>query len=317
MRLYPFAIALVCAVACGVSPDDARRELTAIGVAYTSESFIDSVMADDRRAIELFLVAGIDLNSTLRTGQADEGTVRSALSAAIHTGNLGVARTLIEHGAEVNGLYSEVVAQHEYEERGQSDFLYGAGHERYTPLTKALWWATRRGEFGDRAGSSEDRTLFARMLVEAGADVNGALTETYYSTPPRLLERQRLVVANTPAIDLALHAGDGSLLRALIEAGADVNGTGSTAGGFSRASLDDDVAGWSLLYSAACYDHIPPRLLEILLDAGAGVGANDPEGPLECAQARANEWSEQDGESERVHRYEAKINLLIAAGVDR
>ncbi len=223
MRFYAtFALLVACTVGCGLSPDDARRDLTAIGVDFTSEQFIQSAMTNDRRAVELFLVAGIDVNSVFRVG-ADSETVRSALSAAIYQGNLDIASALIKAGAEVNGTYSEIVAPHEYDDMDLLNPRY-TGNVSYTPLARAVWWMGWSSEFGDRAGSIVARGLIVEMLVEAGADVNGTYVETWRPSAYYAGFGGR---SNDTVLTLAALVPDMALMRLLINTGADVNGTSS------------------------------------------------------------------------------------------
>lgn len=53
-------------IGCHSTPEDARKELVALGTAYTPESFLDRVNAGDTQTVELFLRAGMDPNTKSR-----------------------------------------------------------------------------------------------------------------------------------------------------------------------------------------------------------------------------------------------------------
>ena len=56
---------LVCmavAYGCQKSPEDARKELGALGVPYTHEAFVQAAQNNDKLAMELFLAAGMNPN---------------------------------------------------------------------------------------------------------------------------------------------------------------------------------------------------------------------------------------------------------------
>ena len=56
---------LVCmavAYGCQKSPEDARKELGALGVPYTHAAFVQAAQNNDKLAMELFLAAGMNPN---------------------------------------------------------------------------------------------------------------------------------------------------------------------------------------------------------------------------------------------------------------
>ncbi len=53
----------VLVMSCQTTPEDARTELAAAGIAYTPENFIDRVNAGDTTSVGLFLRAGMDPNT--------------------------------------------------------------------------------------------------------------------------------------------------------------------------------------------------------------------------------------------------------------
>lgn len=63
---------LVCmavAYGCQKSPEDARKELGALGVPYTHEAFVQAAQNNDKLAMELFLAAGMNPNRQHKDGE--------------------------------------------------------------------------------------------------------------------------------------------------------------------------------------------------------------------------------------------------------
>ena len=136
-------------------------------------------------------------------------------------------------------------------EAGQTPLMWAA-ERAYTELVKVLLEAGADANARDEAGNTVltwaieelDGNLEAvRLLLDAGADVKA---------------RSR---HGTTALMWAIPQGDLNVVRVLIEAGADVNAS-------------DDRSWTPLAWALGC--SAPPELLQMLLDAGADLGAVAP-----------------------------------------
>ncbi|MEE3234914.1 MAG: ankyrin repeat domain-containing protein [Candidatus Latescibacterota bacterium] len=116
---------LFCIIACETSPKQARLELINQGYRYTEDGFIKSIKRSDYSAISLFVLAGIDPNtsrggySTLEYAASDSialsmllrsganpnktGGVTTPLIEATKNGSLTEVSLLIKNGANPNG----------------------------------------------------------------------------------------------------------------------------------------------------------------------------------------------------------------------
>ena len=86
---------LVCmavAYGCQKSPEDARKELGALGVPYTHAAFLQAAQNNDKLAMELFLAAGMNPNRHHK----DRGT---ALMSAAFQGHTESIQALLAAGA--------------------------------------------------------------------------------------------------------------------------------------------------------------------------------------------------------------------------
>ena len=99
---------VVAAVGCGISPDDARKELTAIGVQFTPQGFTQAAGNGDLRAIELFILAGVEIDTEISDGLGNKIT---ALEEAVYSEHVEVIRVLLDAGADptlgVSGAISD------------------------------------------------------------------------------------------------------------------------------------------------------------------------------------------------------------------
>src|SRR6185369_14420874 len=73
---------------------EARKKLMEMGVEYTIGAFSDSIRKGDLAVVNLFLDAGMDVNSV-------DGTGRPALIVAAGQANAAILTALIEKGADV------------------------------------------------------------------------------------------------------------------------------------------------------------------------------------------------------------------------
>ncbi len=154
--------AAIIIVGCKPTPEDARKELTAFGVEYTPEKFVQSAQNNDLRAVELFLLAGIDVNVTAALPSSSIQItdkierlpyVGPALHVAIGNRHQEVVAALIAASADVN-------MKARYFAAPSSPFS-----DELAPLSIAIL-------------TGDDRVIVA--LIAAGADVS---RKDYLGTP--------------------------------------------------------------------------------------------------------------------------------------
>lgn len=102
-RLYRMTLAsLVIPVMffsnCGKSSEQARIELGQMDIPYTKEAFIEYASTGDAVVVDLFLTAGMDVNARHFSYKMERAT---ALEATLWDRHYEIAKTLIDHGAEV------------------------------------------------------------------------------------------------------------------------------------------------------------------------------------------------------------------------
>ncbi|MHC4498027.1 MAG: ankyrin repeat domain-containing protein [Planctomycetota bacterium] len=142
-----------------------------------------------------------------------------ALAAGVDGGNLEVVRFMLDNGVDVNGLYKDgEAALHHGAEQAKTEFVrlllqYGAEVEikagRYAQYTP-LFGAVRKSRHVYRDNRMKDYVETARLLLEAGADVDTPSSRV----TPLLHLCQELEFRRFPNMDL---------LKLLVEYGADLN----------------------------------------------------------------------------------------------
>jgi ankyrin repeat protein len=256
MRQYVGAVwwflCLVISTACEHTPESARKELGQLGVAYSPQAFITSLTNNDLVAVQLFLKAGMEPDTTSAQGipalliatMNCDGKLREDKKA--HT---DIAKALIVHGANVNVAHELHPPQ-----------LVPFGNRRWTPLTLAtrlechdlMQQLLQHGAAvngSDESGrtalidaASRGQAEAVRILLDAGADV----------------EAKTKIEKNT-ALLLAADQGHVKIVQMLIGNRSNVNvrdGNGKTA-----------------LIIAAARGHTD--IVQLLLDKGADVNAKD------------------------------------------
>jgi ankyrin repeat protein len=89
-------ILLICMfLASCTQAEDYRKIIEKKGMPFTQESFLKEIRAGNRDHAELFIKAGMDINSRDKDGS-------SALMIAAENGDLEMAQLLIKSGADVN-----------------------------------------------------------------------------------------------------------------------------------------------------------------------------------------------------------------------
>ena len=92
--------AVIMVIACAIlvscmRGEDYRKIIEKKGMQFTQESFLKEVKAGSREHVELFIKAGIDINSRDKDGS-------TALMVASERGDVQMAQLLIQNGADVN-----------------------------------------------------------------------------------------------------------------------------------------------------------------------------------------------------------------------
>jgi ankyrin repeat protein len=216
-----------------LTPIEARTELGKLSLSYTPRDFVQSAKMGDLTAVNLFLTAGMDPNST-------PGRSPTALMEASSNGHTKIVAALVTAGADVKKSYSIDTALSLAASNGHVDILrvlIGKGTD-----VEAI-----NNAFIDAAGH---RRLDAmRLLVERGAEVKkrGVLGLTF------LMQRS----GGLPKEE-GEHDGEVSrLVKFLLDLGADPNGK--------------DPHGWTPLLAAAYGPY--PSAIRLLLDRGAAINA--------------------------------------------
>ncbi|KAF7982445.1 hypothetical protein HWV62_28589 [Athelia sp. TMB] len=186
----------------------------------------------------------LELLTTGEDVQARGGAHGNALQAASHHGHSGVARILLEHGAQVNALGKGRAA------------LYTAslcGHPDVVQLLLehgAAINAIGQGETALRAASRKGHIDIAQLLLQHGADVNESLqgrTALQAASRGGHTDIVRLLLehgadVNAPeeaetALQAASWGGHTDVVRSLLEHGVDVNALGEGGTALQAASL--------------------------------------------------------------------------------
>ncbi|MGC8578720.1 MAG: ankyrin repeat domain-containing protein [bacterium] len=80
---------------CTRTPESALKELNKLNIPYTKEQFLHYAQTGNRKVVELFLQAGMNVNATDENGQ-------TALMLAASNGHIRTVKLLIKHGAYID-----------------------------------------------------------------------------------------------------------------------------------------------------------------------------------------------------------------------
>jgi ankyrin repeat protein len=199
MKHLAVGILLLVPVVAFADPNDARTQLSKMNIAFTAEEFEYAIWQGNRTVVELFLTGGMSANTR------ESGSQWPVLTRAASRGNVEVVKSLLAHGADVNGRGPWGVTALMYanpENTETSRLLLDAGapiDARDDDRATALMYAAAMG------GSTEK----VRLLLTRGADVNatGSLLKHSDST----------------ALHYAADGGRSEVIKELLRYHADAN----------------------------------------------------------------------------------------------
>jgi ankyrin repeat protein len=169
-------VALLLVTGCSKTPQDARKELGAMNVEYSPESFIKSVRNGDVVAVELFLEAGMNPQNLYEL----EGLKVTPLRIALAYGHAEIAQLLVDQGADVNDRSS-------YDKRTALSTIYASDALRTNKSLQEdlALRMINKGADPNAGFEEEDRPLnwavseqhveVVRALLDKGAKVNDSV----------------------------------------------------------------------------------------------------------------------------------------------
>ena len=266
-------------VGCGKSPEDARRELGELGIEYNIESFFNTVVNNDPLAVELFLIAGIEVNAKNSDGA-------SALHLSTASGNVAITELMLEHGADVDIRNAE-----------HDTPLHLSTSKGYTQITKLILdtgASVKQSNISgltplDIAFQSYDTTSVEMLLQESPVSVQEGIDVVYrmweHAEKQRkarreFIERNSWASAYTTPRLLHVAARENDLdgLRILLEYGVDPNRDLGSALSINACSLlvanGADINHYSGPLSQAI-DYGQDEIVQWLIGHGADVNAKN------------------------------------------
>jgi uncharacterized protein len=124
----------------------AKKDLEDIGITFSEQKFVEKACDGDSGSVALFIRAGMNIN-VLAVPPNSDGKAKSALHCAASTGNLTLAKSLLDLGADVN-----------LKDDASNTPLYSAsGNIRF---------ANRNSE------TPNNNLELVKLLIERGADIN-------------------------------------------------------------------------------------------------------------------------------------------------
>lgn len=258
---------------------EARLRLAQMSLAFTSDTFFGSVKKGDTDAVKLFLAAGMDPNVKDKDG--DTGLTHAvrkghrpiidvllkakanvneknnwgwtAVSDAVSPDKKDILLVLLKHSANVEALNGAFLAAASYGDRDTLNMLIKRGAD-----VRAVWDGRSirdlalRNAVQDSSGPEKDVNETVKYVLDLGADVNSDF------------EQQR---GKTTVLLLAVEKGSGSIVRTLLDRGADPR---------TRWECKCVLAGFTPLMLAAWQagnTGYPTSIVTSLLDSGAEINA--------------------------------------------
>jgi ankyrin repeat protein len=352
--LLAFAFLSSAGTAGAADPEKARKKLAKEDIAFTPENFLKKVFLGDEDVVQLFLEAGMPVDTAdekgwsalHRAAQGDsEKTLAVILKAkpslntktkegdtplcrAAASGTAKNVALLIRAGADVNEVCSF-----------QKTALHEAAHEGDAAKVEALLAAGARPEARDDRGqtplhlsTNHESAAVAMALIRAKADVNAKSKQgktplhqaTGWDEPAvvtALLAAGAEVDARdssgrTPLYDAA-GVGRMRIIPLLLAAGADPNA--KARGGetpIQAAQASRESAAVEMLKNAKKASVPPPSREEA--SAKAPAAASPPSSPSDAAEGLKKMGLKADRKTlfERVEGRDARaVRLILAAGV--
>ena len=288
-----------------------RKAIEDKGIEYNGDSFVIAVRNGKKNVVELFIKAGIDLESI----HSKDYRKTPPLLTASRKGDIEILRMLIEAGADVNatsGDGSSALADASLNGHAEAvKLLVEGGADLGKYGGSSLVWAVRkrhadiarylldkgvsaRSGHGDKAliaASEGGDTEMARLLIDKGADVN-ARDSSKYTALIRAAEKGRAETAEMlidkganindadkfgfTALIRASQYGKADAARLLIDKGADVN---------AMNKKDESALVWAVKNGKA-------DVARVLVEAGADVDAKDKSGHSALEWARLKKKDE-------------------------
>jgi len=170
LSIFLLIIISIVLTGCGNEQEKARSELGKMNIAYTPESFLDSIQNNDSVVAKLFIQVGMDAN--LKNQEGD-----TVLMLAAKTGNTEIVDLLLSKGAQVDAKSSKNNTALEYAaSEGRLDIvkilldkkadINNMNDLGMTPLMCAI---------------DKGHTDVAKELIAKGADLNKKLTNFSHS----------------------------------------------------------------------------------------------------------------------------------------
>jgi ankyrin repeat protein len=228
---------------CGQSKEQALQELEKLNVKFTPDDFVQSADKGDLKAVQLFLEAGIDVNSQDATGS-------TALMVAAREGRIDVVNKLLEQKLNLNTQ----------DKQGETALMLAAAND-HADIVKLLLKKNADPNIQDLSGWSAlmkavyqgDTASVEALVAQSHQEVNRALLVAALTGHKEVV---KVLLDNGAEVDtraddgrtplmLAAARGDNDLVAALLAAGADptlVDKSGATAAALASAKGYNDLA---------------------------------------------------------------------------
>jgi len=228
---------------CGQSKEQALQELEKLNVKFTPDDFVQSADKGDLKAVQLFLEAGIDVNSQDATGS-------TALMAAAREGRIDVVNKLLEQKLNLNTQ----------DKQGETALMLAAAND-HADIVKLLLKKNADPNIQDLSGWSAlmkavyqgDTASVEALVAQSHQEVNRALLVAALTGHKEVV---KVLLDNGAEVDtraddgrtplmLAAARGDNDLVAALLAAGADptlVDKSGATGAALASAKGYNDLA---------------------------------------------------------------------------
>lgn len=228
-------------LACGKSPEDARKELGQMNIEYSEASFIKCAERGDSLAVKLFLDSGMDPNIKNLSGM-------TPLLIAARSGRENVISILLQKGANLNAKDKEF---------GHNAILFAAESGNLNAVKLLL---SRGGNLTDISNSGQTILMRAvlldnnidliKYLLDNGLNINAKDEDGYTPLLQSIITFKRNI----------------DIVKLLLDSGADINAT----------DKNGDTALMKALIGVS--DQKSIDVMEILLKSGMNVNATNKKG---------------------------------------